>query len=67
MALFHNKGNATKHNNGRPIPLANCTYKLYTAVVTKLKTDDAEYIGVLNGSQEGFRSWARITTNSFSK
>jgi hypothetical protein len=29
-------------------------YTLYTGIVTKLITDDAQYRKVLNGSQEGF-------------
>ena len=55
VALLHKKGDPTRLRNWRPIALANCTYKLYTAVVTRLMTDDAEYRSVLNGSQEGFR------------
>jgi hypothetical protein len=55
VALLHKKGDSTKLRNWRPIALANCTYKLYTAVVTRLMTDDAEYRSVLNSSQEGFR------------
>jgi hypothetical protein len=55
VALLHKKGEPTELKNWRPIALANCTYTLWTAVVTRLMTDDAEYGSVLDGSQEGFR------------
>jgi hypothetical protein len=38
VALLHAKGDPTLLNNGRAIALANCTYKLWTAVVTRLRS-----------------------------
>jgi hypothetical protein len=55
IALLHKKGDPTLLKNWRPIALANCIYKLWTAVITRLLTDDTEFQKVLHGSQEGFR------------
>jgi len=65
VALLHKKGDPTRLKNWRPIALANCTYKLWTAVVTRLLTDDTEFRKVLHGSQEGFRR-QRNTLNQLS-
>jgi hypothetical protein len=43
VALLHKKGDPPKLKNWRPIALTNCTYKLWTAVITRLVTDGAEY------------------------
>jgi hypothetical protein len=55
MCLLYKKGEPSLLKNWRPIALANCIYKLWTGVVTRLVSDDSEERGVFHGAQEGFR------------
>ena len=53
--LIHKKGDATILSNFRPIGLANCAYKLWTACLTDLLGGFCETTGILSDGQAGFR------------
>jgi hypothetical protein len=55
VALLYKKGDPELLKNWRPIALANCIYKLWTALVTRLLVDYAEQHSILQSCQEGFR------------
>ena len=55
VALLYKKGYPELLKNWRPIALANCIYKLWTALVTRLLVDYAEQHSILQSCQEGFR------------
>ena len=53
--LIHKKGDTTVLSNFRPIGLANCAYKLWTACLTDLLGSFCETTGILSDGQAGFR------------
>ena len=66
VARLPKKGDAELLENWRPIALANCVYKLWTALVTRLLVDYAEQHSTIQSCQEGFRR-GKSTARQLSK